>query len=199
MEMWQFPHAHLGNWIISMLEIASHGNMKISQNWKFGNFHVMNMMEIWSFPVWKLDNIHWLNKRDRGPQLKLPRVGWLGQGVSYPKLVGWGRGWVSYPELFRMSTGCQKTLCQYVNMSACQYVSMSICQNATFQLRYQNESCSECHQDVKQSLYHYDNMSICPYVNMSICQNATFQLRYQNESCSECHDIYIWSAYNQHK
>ena len=25
---------------------------------------------------------------------------------------------------------------------------MSICQNATFQLRYQNESCSECHQDV---------------------------------------------------
>ena len=25
-------------------------------------------MEILSFPVWKLDNIHWLNKRDRGPQ-----------------------------------------------------------------------------------------------------------------------------------
>ena len=33
-------------------------------------------------------------------------------------------------------------------MSVCQYVSMSICQNATFQLRYQNESCSECHHDV---------------------------------------------------
>ena len=26
---------------------------------------------------------------------------------------------------------------------------MSICQNATFQLRYQNESCSECHHDVR--------------------------------------------------
>ena len=47
-----------------------------------------------------------------------------------------------------MSTICQKTLCQYVNMCACQYVSMSMCQNATFELRYQNESCSECHQDV---------------------------------------------------
>ena len=48
-----------------MLEIASRGNMKISLNWKFGNFHVMNMMEIWIFPDWKLDNIH---NRDRGPQ-----------------------------------------------------------------------------------------------------------------------------------
>ena len=37
----------------------------------------------------------------------------------------------------------------YVIMSIRQYVSMSICQNATFQLRYQNESCSECHQDVR--------------------------------------------------
>ena len=61
------------------------------------------------------------------------------------------------------------SVCQYVRMSKCQYVSMSICQNATFQLTYQNESCSECHQDVKQSLFHYDNMSICPYVNMSEC------------------------------
>ena len=52
-----------------------------------------------------------------------------------------------------MSTGCQKTLCvmsvcQYVRMSICQYVNMLICQNATFQLRYQNESCSECHQEI---------------------------------------------------
>ena len=38
---------------------------------------------------------------------------------------------------------------QYVNMSICQYVSMSICQNPTYQLRYQNESCSECHHDVR--------------------------------------------------
>ena len=27
------------------------------------------------------------------------------------------------------------------------YVNMSICQNATFQLRYQNENCSKCHQE----------------------------------------------------
>ena len=53
-------------------------------------------------------------------------------------------------------------------------VSMSICQNATFQLRYQNESCLECHQDIRQS--------VCHYVNTSTCQNATFKLRYQNES-----------------
>ena len=35
---------------------------------------------------------------------------------------------------------------QYFDMSVCQYVSMSVCQNATFQIRYQNESCSKCHQ-----------------------------------------------------
>ena len=32
-------------------------------------------------------------------------------------------------------------------MLICQYVSISICQNTTFQLRYQNESCSKCHQE----------------------------------------------------
>ena len=36
-----------------------------------------------------------------------------------------------------MSSGCQT-----VSMSVSKYVSMSIGQNATFQLRYQNESCS---------------------------------------------------------
>ena len=35
----------------------------------------------------------------------------------------------------------------YVSMSTCQYVNMSIYQNATFQLRYQNETCSKCHQE----------------------------------------------------
>ena len=40
------------------------------------------------------------------------------------------------------------SVCQHVSMSICPYVNMSICQNATFQLRYQNESCSECHHDV---------------------------------------------------
>ena len=39
------------------------------------------------------------------------------------------------------------SVCQYVRMSTCPYVNMSICQNATFQLRYQNESCSKCHQE----------------------------------------------------
>ena len=67
-----------------------------------------------------------------------------------------------------MSKGCQKTLCQYANMSVCQYVSISICQNAPFQLRYQNESWSECHQDVRQSLCHYDNMSKFQYVRMQL-------------------------------
>ena len=40
-----------------------------------------------------------------------------------------------------------KTISENI-ISVCQHVSMSICQNATFQLRYQNESCSECHHDV---------------------------------------------------
>ena len=82
-------------------------------------------------------------------------------------------------KLFRMSTGFQKYFFLYVNMSVCQYE-----QNATFQLGYQNESCSECHQDVRPSLCQYVNMSRGLYVSMSICQIATFQLRYQNESCS---------------
>ena len=125
-----------------------------------------------------------------------------------------------------MSTGCQKTIFQYVNMSVCQYVRMQlfslfikmkvvqnvqtiseniisvcqhvsmsicpyvnmlICQNATFQLRYQNESCSKCHKDVRQSLCHYVKTSICQFFNMSVCQNSNFQLRYQNERYSECH------------
>merc|ERR1711993_35511 len=39
------------------------------------------------------------------------------------------------------------SVCQYVSMSICPYVNMSICQNATFQLKYQNESCPKCHQE----------------------------------------------------
>ena len=74
-----------------------------------------------------------------------------------------------------------------LRMSEHYYVILSICQNATFQLRYQNESCSKCHKDVRQSLCHYVKTSICQFFNMSVCRNATFQLRYQNESCSECH------------
>ena len=109
---------------------------------------------------------------------------------------------LSKQKLFRMSTGCHKTIfqyvnmsiCPYVNMSTCQYVNMSICQNATFQLSYQNESCSECQNDIRKhhigmSTCQYVSMSICLYVNMLICQNATFQPRYQNESCSKCHIV----------
>ena len=40
------------------------------------------------------------------------------------------------------------SVCQNVSMSICPYVNMSLCQNATFQLRYQNESCSKCHQEI---------------------------------------------------
>ena len=47
---------------------------------------------------------------------------------------------------------------------------MAIWQNATFQPRYQNESCSKCHNDVRQSLCHYVKTSICQFFNMSICQ-----------------------------
>ena len=61
----------------------------------------------------------------------------------------------------------------YVNMSTCQYVSMSICKNATFQLSYQNESCSECQNDFKK---HHIGMSTCQYVRMSICPYVRMQL-----------------------
>ena len=67
---------------------------------------------------------------------------------------------------------------------------MSICQKATFQLRYENGSCSKYHivqNGIRMSERHYVILSMCQYVSMSICQNATFQLRYQNESCSKCH------------
>ena len=51
------------------------------------------------------------------------------------------------------------------NISVCQYVRMLICQNATFQFRYQNEGCSKCHKDVRQSVCHYVYTSIRQYVN----------------------------------
>ena len=75
-----------------------------------------------------------------------------------------------------MSTGCQKYFFRYVNMSICQYVNMSICQNATFQLGYQNESCSKCHKDVRQSLCQIVNTSVCQYANMSVCQYVRMRL-----------------------
>ena len=33
---------------------------------------------------------------------------------------------------------------------------------------YQNESCSECHQDARPSLCHYDSMAIGLYVRMQL-------------------------------
>ena len=55
--------------------------------------------------------------------------------------------------------------------TVCQYVRM---------LRYQNASCSECHQDVRPSVCHvmsvmyvmsneYVYMAVFQYVNMSVC------------------------------
>ena len=35
-------------------------------------------------------------------------------------------------------------------------------------LRYQNESCSKCRKDVRQSLCQYVNRSICQYVRMQL-------------------------------
>ena len=43
------------------------------------------------------------------------------------------------------------SLCQYVDMSECQYVRMSICQKATFQLRYQHESCERVSERERES------------------------------------------------
>ena len=71
------------------------------------------------------------------------------------------------------------SLCQYVDMSECQYVRMSICQKATFQLRYENGSCSKYHivqNGIRMLERHYVTMSICQYVNMSICQYVKMQL-----------------------
>ena len=92
-----------------------------------------------------------------------------------------------------MSTGCQKTLCQYVKMqlfslgikmkvvqnvmriSERHYVNMSIMSvfqsvwtlNVTFQLRYHIESFSKCLEDIRTSLCQY-----VIYVSISICLNA---------------------------
>ena len=40
----------------------------------------------------------------------------------------------------------------YASMSVRQYASMPVCQNDIFQLKYQNESCSECHQSDSQKV-----------------------------------------------
>ena len=64
------------------------------------------------------------------------------------------------------------SLFQYVDMSECQYVRMSVCQKATFQLRYENGSCSKYHivqNGISMLERHYVNMSICQDVNMSKC------------------------------
>ena len=83
------------------------------------------------------------------------------------------------------------SVCQYVRMSICQHVSMSICQNATFQLMYQNESCSECHQDVNMSLLicHYVRMQLFSLgINMKVFQNVIMMSEhFSQKSCSECH------------
>ena len=51
-----------------------------------------------------------------------------------------------------------KVVQNVIRMSYSQYVIMSICQNATFQFRYQNENCSECYHDVRQSENFYGQL-----------------------------------------
>ena len=50
-------------------------------------------------------------------------------------------------------------------MSIRQYVRIQL---ISLGLRYQNESCSECHQDVTPSLGQYVYMSVCQYVRMQL-------------------------------
>ena len=100
---------------------------------------------------------------------------WLSVGspISPDVRAGGGRG----ANILILSLVIKRKVVQNVNrmseniMSVCQYeyVSMSICQNATFQLRYQNESCSKCHKDVRQSVCHY---ALCQYVKMSMLINS---------------------------
>ena len=52
------------------------------------------------------------------------------------------------------------------------YVNMSICHNATFRLKYQNQSCSECHRVVRPSLCQYVNMQLFSLgIKMKVVQN----------------------------
>ena len=77
---------------------------------------------------------------------------------------------ICHNELF--SLGIKMKVVQNA-IRGCQTVSMSIFQNATFQLRYQNESCSECHQDIGQSLCQYVRMQLFSLgIKMKIIQNV---------------------------
>ena len=80
-----------------------------------------------------------------------------------------------------MSTGCQKTIFQYVNMSVCQYVSMSICQNVNiseckFSAQVSKEKLFRMSKRCQKTLCWYVNMSICQFVSMSVCQYGRMQL-----------------------
>ena len=61
-----------------------------------------------------------------------------------------------------MSTGCQKTLCQYVNMSVCQYVNMSVCQYVRMELFSLGIKMKVVQNVIRMSNSHYDNMSRLP-------------------------------------
>ena len=91
------------------------------------------------------------------------------------------------------------SLCQYVNLSICQYVSMSICQNATFQLRYQNKSCSECHKDLQTDPALGSQQWISPQIRMSDSQKIL--VRKFLRTAKEPALVYLikWFAYNAHR
>ena len=68
-----------------------------------------------------------------------------------------------------MSTGCQKTLCPYVNMSVCQYVRMQHFSLGIKMKVVQNVIRMSDSQYVNTSIRQYVNTSIRQYVNMSEC------------------------------
>ena len=59
----------------------------------------------------------------------------------------------------------------------------------TFQLSYQNKSCSECQHDASKLERHADRQSdrqTDRQTERQIEDKTTFQLSYQNKTCSEC-------------
>ena len=66
-----------------------------------------------------------------------------------------------------MSTGCQKKIFPYVNMSVCPYVNMSVCQYVRIQLFSLGIKMKVVQHVIRMSDSQYVIMSIHQYVNMS--------------------------------
>ena len=72
-----------------------------------------------------------------------------------------------------MSTGCQKTIFPYVNMSVCQYVRIQLFSLGIKMKVVQNVIRMSDNQYV---ICHYVNTSICQDLTMSGCQYVRMQL-----------------------